>query len=232
MKPKIHPRPAALALAAGVWLLLHASVCRAGLLPIEFDTTRPVILGINGSLTYNASTGDFRSILDAATYTSGGNVSHFSQGQITIDVMVSQQGAFQSAGPKSFLVTGTVNINGTDVSGDANNPLLFGTVTDFGAQAPGPPTRSFDGFWDIQGGKLTGGGGFPVGGQRGVFLLSAENVTSGTLGDFTQNFSSNSVKVLGGVEAVPEPATWVLGLVGAAGMGLVGLFRRRRGPTG
>ena len=114
--------------------------------------------------------------------------------------------------------------------------LLSGPITAFGADPPGPPTRAFNGFFLIQGGALTqtitlsGGGtvfgGFPVGGQPGGFLLLAENVTSGILGNFAQDFASTNGKSNIGV-ATPEPGAWILAGTGAATLAGWGRLRRR-----
>jgi MYXO-CTERM domain-containing protein len=193
-------------------------------LPAGFDPNRPVILGANGTLTYDASTGDFHAVADALSYTANGMVNSFGNGsQITLDVMLDSMGGLQ--GPGTFTVTGSL-------PGIPGPTLLSGTVTDFGADPAAPPTVSFNGLFDIQGGALTQNGDFPLGGPPGVFLLSAENVAGGTLGDFTQNFSSSSGKVQVGVSSVPAPAAWLLGVLGAGGLSLFGVIRRRRVRAG
>jgi hypothetical protein len=247
------PRLLALAVAASIWLL-SAPPCKADLIPVGFDPNGPVIFGgVPGkdTLKYTASTGDFQF--------SGGPVSfNYSSlpigfalfdvdlmsgqpiGLITLDVQLTPMGGgFQ--GPGTISVTGSLDLDWdgiTDVSGDVSNPLLFGSMTNFGADPAGPPTVSFNGLFDIQGGLLTqdislsGGGiisgGFPVGGPPGLFLLSAESVTGGTLGDFSQDFSSDSGKPEVGVSTVPAPPTWVLGLLGAVVLSLFGHFRSNR----
>jgi hypothetical protein len=207
-----------LGLAACLLLLAPPQSCRADLLPIGLDPNSPVISSFNGSLSYNASISNFHSDSIPLAYTAAdGTVSLFSSGHVTIDLMVNPSGQFVSNG-SGFTLTGSLNLNGTDVSGT----LLTGQVVAFGADPAGPPTRDFNVLFDIEGGLLTqniplsGGGsefgGFPVGSLGGSFLF-AENVTSGTLGDFTHNFSSNSVKDL--EFATPEPRTVVMALIGA-----------------
>jgi hypothetical protein len=224
---------AALGRAAFFLLLLPSQFCRADLLPIGPGPASPVILGFNGSLTYNAATGNFHYQSIPLTYTTAaGDVSSFSlsnPGRLTIDLMVDHAGHFVSNG-SGFSLTGSLNLHGTMVTGT----LLSGKITAFGAQSAGPPTREFDGLFTIDGGMLTqnlprsGGGtvfgGFPLGGTGG-FDLFAENVTRGILGDFTHNFASSSGKDID--FATPEPPTLVAGLIGAGLLAGFAAFRRR-----
>ena len=226
-------RRAASGLAACVLLLLVTAPGRADLVPVALDPAGPVVLSFNGSLTYDAATGNVHSTMTPLSYSAGGAVALFTgPGQTVIDLFVDQAGAFVASGT-GFRLTGTVSVNGVDITGDDANPLLFGRITAFGSEAPGPPTRTLDGLFVIEGGRLTGGGGFPLGGPGG-FLLFAETVTSGTLGDFSHNFASDSVKSDVGV-IIPAPAAWALGLVGAALAAAWGVGQRRharRGPGG
>jgi hypothetical protein len=218
-----------LLLALGVPLLLSPSVAHAAFLPISFAPGAPTISGSNGTLSYNAATGDFSesltgaSLVYAAPFVLPRGFATFS-GSLAIDLKVDKGGNFVSNG-NGLLLTGTVTINGATFSGPtAANPLLSGTITNFGAPPAGPPSLTFDGTFVVTGGVLTqtmtgtGGqpvfGGFPVGGPGG-FLLVAENVTGGTLGDFTQSFSSSSVKPTVGDLVVPQPGSLVLLLTGA-----------------
>ena len=195
---------AGLSLAIGFLLFGPAPVCRADLVPIDFAPAGPVILGINGSLAYNSTTGVFHSdvvpIIYAPAPASPGFANISGTAQITIDLKVDNTGAFVSNGA-GLTVTGTLSGGGiAPVSGT----LLTGQITDFGAQPAGPPTWTSDGLFTIEGGALTGNiplsaggtmfGGFTVG-QTGGFILNAENVTNGQLGDFTSDFASSRVKV-------------------------------------
>src|SRR5262249_50143663 len=77
---------------------------------------------------------------------------------------------------------------------------------------------------------LSGGGTLPAlfsVGDPGVFFLDAENVTAGTLGDFTASFASTNVKSEV-VAAVPEPPAWLLLLLGGGWVSRGG----RRGEGG
>jgi hypothetical protein len=161
---------------------------------------------------------------------------------LTIDLIVNQNGNF--AGPGAGVrLTGAIDFNGDgidDVSSTAASPLLAGTITAFGTDPAGPPTRSFDGYFRVTGGLLTSpitiiGTGqiippeFGVGSQGG-FFISAENVTNGILGNYTQNFSSDRTKPL--IGAVPEPGGLVLALSGATTLCGFGWVRRRRRSSG
>jgi hypothetical protein len=214
-------------LALIVQFLLAPSLCRAGpLLPVELQQDAPMVSGSNGSLTYAAATGDFHaaltgsSLVYAAPSVTPRGFAPFS-GSLTMDMIVDHNGNFVSNG-SGMVLTGSVTINGAVFTGT----LLTAKVTAFGADDAGPPNRTFDGLFEITGGALTttqpgtGGqdvfGGFSVG-STGGFSLFAENVTGGTLGDFTQNFASTGNKPLIGV-LTPEPSTLVLALTGAAGL--------------
>jgi hypothetical protein len=223
---RLGPRATAVtAVALGVGLLLAPSTCRADfLLPLNFQPGGPIVSGSNGSLTYDATTHDFHatlsssSLIYAAPFVTPSGFVLITGGTLTMDLTVDNNGAFVANGT-GLKLTGSVTINGADFTGT----LLTGVITAFGAQDAGPPTREFNGYITISGGALTqtkpgtGGksvfGGFPVG-QPGGFRLIAEDVTSGTLGNFVQNFSSDSVKPEVGV-LVPEPSTLVLWLTGA-----------------
>jgi hypothetical protein len=223
---------------AAVLLLLWAPACRADLL--LFTLGFPLETSINGTLTYNATTGNFHSESLPVTIASPdypGGVATFVNGavpnQVIIDLSVNKSGQLIGTGTLQIFGTLAFNPAGTvDVSG----LLLSGTITAFGAEAPGPPTRDFNGLFTITGGALTqdvplsGGGtvfgGFPLG-SVGGFTLSAENVTSGTLGDFTADFSSDDIKDQVGL-VVPGPSARVLAVIGSAGLAGAGVRRRRR----
>jgi hypothetical protein len=237
MKLSISRRRLGLALALGTLCLLAPATSHAGLLPVNFRPGSPIISGSNGGLTYNATTGDFDatltspSLVYAAPFVQPNGFTLFN-GSLSMDLKVDKNGHFVANG-SGLDLTGTITINGA-VFGGNNNPLLTGTITNFGSEAAGPPTLSFDGYFTITGGALTqtetgsGGqpvfGGFPLGG-RGGFLLSAENVTGGTLGDFSRDFSSSSVKPTVGVLAAPEPSSLTLSLTAAV---VLGAWRWRR----
>jgi hypothetical protein len=186
-------------------LLLWTPACRAELLPITLSFL--VVTNINGTLTYNAATVDFHSeslpiVITSPDYPGGLGtfINDSIPNQTVIDLFVNQNGLFTGNG--TIQMFGSVAFN-DDSTADATGLLLSGTITAFGSEPPGPPTRDFNGLFTITGGALTqdvplsGGGtvfgGFPVGGTGG-FLLSAENVTSGTLGNFTADFSSDTGK--------------------------------------
>jgi hypothetical protein len=205
------PRWAGPALAVALLSLAAPPPCPAG----------PVILNYNGRLTYDAGTGNFHSDLTPLSYTDDGGVTLFTgPGATSIDLLVDHSGAFLSSGT-GFQLTGTVHAGGMDFSGD----LPHGPITAFAADLPGPPTRHFNGSFDITGGALTMLPDFPAG-SPSAFILYAEDVTVGTLGDFTHNFASDSVKGPGPAPA-PEPAAWVLGLVGAGVVAGWGLYPKR-----
>jgi hypothetical protein len=227
---------------AGLALLLLVPAVHAEILNITLNPTGQLIFSDNGSLSYNAATGNFHSESVAATYTPapapGGFAVFSGMATVTEDLFVDKNGKFVSNGI-GLRVTGSLDLDGDgiiDVSGNNAHPLLFGEITNFGADAPGPPTRTFNGLFTIQGGTLTGviplsGGGtakgFPVGATNGGFFLFAESVTSGILGNFQADFSSDRVKDQEGL-VLPEPSAWILASVGAAGLLLRPRTRARR----
>jgi hypothetical protein len=234
---RISPRHLGLALALSVPSLLAPSTCHADLVPITLGA--PTISGSGGHLSYNASTGDFNETLSGPTLayaapflklTNGVPLPALFTGTLSIDLTVNQSGNFVSNGA-GFTLTGKITMNLQDggqvtFGTSSSSVLLTGTITAFGAQAAGPPTLTFDGTFTVTGGALTQTltdtkgnpvfGGYTVGASGG-FLLSVENVTGGTLGDFTHNFSSSSVKPTIGV-LVPEPNSLVLLLTGAVAL--------------
>ena len=239
MNEHLSLRRLGLTLALGAFYLLVPSIGRAGLLPVSFQPQGPVISGSGGDLTYNAASGDFNatltgsSLIYAAPFVQSGGFSQFS-GSLTIDLQVNNNGQFVANGTGVSL-TGAVTINGATFTGTTANPLLTGSITAFGSDAAGPPTETFDGYFTITGGTLTqtqlGSGGMPVfggfpDGSPGAFILSAENVTSGTLGDFSSDFSSSSVKPEFG-PTVPGPSSLTLLLTTAFALGAWGLLRKR-----
>jgi hypothetical protein len=230
-------RPFSLGLVVMLLFMLPVT-CRADFLPIVLDQTKEIILDFNGRITYDATTDDFHSVSTALSYSPAPQPSGFAfftaGSTVTIDLSVDNSGKF-IAGGTGFNITGGLDLDGdgrVDVSGD----LLDGTITNFGGKPAGPPTWVSDGTFTVTGGLLTnpmialGGGGtwnggFPVG-ALGGFLLFAENATSGTLGDFSQDFSSGNVKSNEGLAvSVPEPATWTLT---ATALGLLSSYSLRR----
>jgi hypothetical protein len=203
----------------------------------EVILSTPIVTSINGTLTYNAATGNFHSDSQAIVIASpsypGGFAAFVTPGQVTIDLFVDKSGHFVNNGI-GFQMSGSVDFD-HDGKADATGTLLTGTITSFQSQAPGPPTRTFEGLFTITGGALTqdvmfsGGGsvfgGYPVG-FTGGFILDAENVSKGILGDFSADFSSTSIKDQEGL-VVPEPSSWALALLGSAELGILDFIRRR-----
>jgi hypothetical protein len=231
------PRQTAPALAT-LFALMLAMPGRADPLHFELDPLGPIILGLDGSLTYTRSTGNFHS--QTFTFAFGSvefPLGTFSPGSLTtVDLTVNAAGGFLANGT-GLSVTGDLDLDNDGIN-DASGLLLSGPILDFGAEAAGPPTRVFNGLFDVQGGALTApvalsGGGtataqFPVG-ARGGFFLFAETVTNGTLGDFSADFASDNVKDNVGL-VVPAPATWLLAMPGAAALVGGAITARRRRP--
>jgi hypothetical protein len=233
------------ALAVAGALLLFAGPGRADpLLQISLADS-PTIQSFDGTLTYNATTGEFRAdtiplIINSNNLPPGGGFFDLSMpGSATFDFFVNKSGHLLSNGI-GYSLTGSVDLDG-DGTNDVSGTLLTGTVVAFGSDPAGPPTRTFDGLFRITGGQLTssmipvsGGGTVDVGfrvGQLGGFFLFAEHVPpqGGTLANYNANFASDTVKDLEGV-AVPAPPAVVLALLGA-GL-LVAARRGRRPPSG
>lgn len=249
---KLVPGCRALALAYAMCVLLSAQSrsCRAGLIPITYQTNGPTVTGANGTLSYNASSSVLQaSVLEPANDPNFNSLIFVPAGQPTnlvyldpasgsaslvINLKVDANGNFLANGT-GVTLTGAVDIDG-DGTDDASGTLLTGKIIAFGAQQAGPAPWDFDGLFQITGGLLTqpfplSGGGiqdtqFPIGAIAG-FNVEAEHVTSGILGDFSQNFSSDLVKPTIGL-TVPEPGSMALTLTGGTTLCLVGLIRRRR----
>ena len=234
MRAQVSPRPARWALVV-VGVLLLSTPGRAALLTFQLDPNGPTIQSAFGTLAYEAAGGNFHS--DSAplslTRIEPPLNGLFASGNVSIDLLVTKGGNFLRSG-SGFVLTGEVDFFDPTFTtllgsvGDSTNPvLLSGPVVDFGAAPPGPEPGGvpglFNGLFVMQGGLLTRPVTFNDGstvsvfspGQVGGFLLTAEHATSGTLGDFSSSFSSDSVKDLEGKEIVPEPATVTLGLLGA-----------------
>jgi hypothetical protein len=215
--------------AAGL-LVAGGPASRADIIPITFAPGGPNFSVINAVLTYDAGTGHFVSTstpvtLNSTEITPTGFARVTGTAGATVDLFVDRNGNFVSSGA-GVLITGTVSINGTVVSGpSAADPLLAGMITAFGADRAGPPTWNYDGLFTTTGGELTkpipqsGGGAlgpfFLVGSNLNGFLLDAENVTSGILGNFSQSFSSSAGKGTIGA-TIPEPGSLALAALAAA----------------
>jgi hypothetical protein len=225
--------------ATGLLLLVPDRPCFGqGLLDFQFDPNGPLILGINGSLDYNASTGEFSGTslpltLSSSTLPGGESFVRFSGNpQLSFDLFVNPNGTFQKD-PDGFNLSGTLSIGGTKISGT----LLSGNFTAFGAESPGLPTWVANALVTPTGGLLTqaqtlANGStlppqFPIRGLSIGIDFFAENVTSGTLGDFTQSFSSSSIKDDTGLTMAPEPATWMLWTVAIAILSVFGFVTKR-----
>ena len=128
--------------------------CYADLLNFQFDPNGPTILATNGSLSYDASTGEFQGTALPLTLSSpllpgSGTVSFSGDSQLSFDFFVNPDGTFRSD-PDGFNLTGTLSIDGTKISGG----LLSGDFYDFGAEPAGPPTWVSNALLDTTGGLL------------------------------------------------------------------------------
>jgi hypothetical protein len=211
-----------------------------GMLPFQFDPDGAVGLGTNSDLSYDASTGEFHGTslpltLSSSTLPGGADFVRFSGNPLlSFDLFVNPDGTFRSNG-SGFDLTGTLSIGGTNLSGT----LLSGDFTAFGADPASPPTWVANALFDTTGGLLTQSNPladgttlaaqFPIDGAPVGVDFFAEHVSSGTLGDFTQNFS-DAGKVMFGPTSIPEPASWVLVLIGIVVLGSIGLVKRRTTP--
>ena len=234
MRAQASPRPVGWALVV-VGVLLLSTPGRAALLTFQLDPNGPTIQSAFGTLAYEAAGGNFHSdsVPLSLTRIIPPLNGLFASGNVSIDLLVTKSGNFLSNG-SGFVLTGEVDFFDPTFTtllgsvGDSTNPvLLSGPIVDFGAAPPGPEPGGvpglFNGLFVMQGGLLTQpvtlNDGSKVSifspGQVGGFLLTAEDSTSGTLGDFSSSFSSDSVKDLEGQEIVPQPATVTLGLLGA-----------------
>ncbi len=215
--------------------------CRGqGLLPFQFDPNGPAGLGINSDLSYDASTGEFRGTslpltLSSSTLPGGADFVRFSGDPLlSFDFFVNPDGTFRSDG-SGFDLTGTISIGGTNISGT----LLSGDFTAFGADPASPPTWVANALFDTTGGLLTQSNPladgttlpaqFPIDGTQVGIDFDIEHDSSGTLGDFTQDFSGDG-KVVFGPTSIPEPASWVLALIGIVVVGSIGLVKKRTTP--
>jgi hypothetical protein len=211
-------------LIASCFTLLWPRQSHAGLLTFNFDPNGPFITTMGGTLSYTRITGDFQSTATPSTYSSsnlfGSPFSFSGSPQLSIDFTVNADGTFRQNGT-GFDLNGTLSTSSFTISGT----LLTGDITAFGAQPAGPPTRIFNALFTITGGTLIGISPtqFQIG-ETGGIELDAENVTSGTLGDFSASFSGSSRDFGGAIvgAAIPEPSALTLA---ATGFGIFLLFR-------
>jgi hypothetical protein len=115
----------------------------------------PIVTSINGTLTYNASTGNFHSesqatVIGSPTYPDN-NAVFLTPGMVVIDFFVDKSGNFLKNGI-GFQVFGSVDFD-HDGKADATGLLLSGVITGFTAPPPGPPTQDFLGLLTITGGR-------------------------------------------------------------------------------
>jgi hypothetical protein len=233
-------RLAGIVCAAGLLLLGPARLCHGGsLLNFQLDPNSPVISGFNGSLRYNATTGELVAIVDPLIFTSpnppGGGYARFRGGTETIDLFVNPDGTFRRDGT-GMQLNGSLSIGGTIISGT----LLTGEITAFGADPPGSLPFTANLLFKPEGGLLTqpiplAGGGilpiqFPLGGAEGGIDLFAEKRIRGVPGDFTRDFDLSKLKKLEGLTLVPEPASWVLGTIGLVVLSTFVLIRKKSLP--
>jgi hypothetical protein len=220
---------------AGLLLLGPARLGYGQLLNIQFNPNGPVFLAANGSLNYDVATGEFSGTGVPLTYSSstlpgGGFVTFSGNPQFSFDLFVNPDGTFRSNGA-GFDLSGTLNVGGTAISGT----LLSGDFTAFGSEPAGPPTWVSNALFDATGGALTApipladGSTLPtqfsIGGSLVGIDFFAENVTSGTLGDFHQSFGSDDLKSMGGA-TIPEPASGVLAMIAVAVLCCFGLVKK------
>jgi hypothetical protein len=230
-----------LGLAVGVLVLVSAGQTRGGgLVPITFDSNRPTIVATDGSVTYDATSGDFNVQATGLFF----NSMHLPNGvpdvpitndSVVINLTVDQSGNLFA--PGTITVTGAMDID-QDGHNDVSGTLVTGAVTAFGAAAAGSAPWEFDGLFNFTGGALTqssihlsGGGTFTdlfKLSDTGGFDLVVEQQVSGILGDFLSSFSGNTPKGIAVGVAIPEPGSAVLLLVGTAG-GAAGLRLKRFG---
>ena len=220
---------------ASLGVLLPAQLCRAGgLLNFQLNPDGPIITLGSGTLNYDASTGEFSGTMVPLTYSSptlpGNGTGTFSSDSLfTFTFYVNSDGSFRSD-PDGFNLMGTLSINGLSPPPHISGGLLSGDFTAFGAEPAGPPEWVSNALVNPTGGLLTNPQQmagvptqFPLGGLPIGIDFYVTGVTSGTLGDFTESFSSRDVSGVIG-QAIPEPATWV---PATTGLGAVLLFFRR-----
>lgn len=135
MRRNISTGLAGIVCAAGLLLLGPDRPCYGqGLLPFTFDPNGPTFLGTNGSLSYDASTGEFQGTglpltLSSPLLPGSGFVRFSGNPQLSFDLFVNPDGTFRRDGA-GFDLTGTLSIGATNISGT----LLSGDFTAFGAE--------------------------------------------------------------------------------------------------
>ena len=226
----------------GALAISYASESRAGgLIPINFDQNGPFVIATDGSVTYDASTGDFNVQATGNFFLSNdvpGGLASVDGGTAVIDLTLDQNGNL--LGPGSISLNGGIDLDQDGID-DVTGSLVTGSVTAFGAATAGPAPWEFDGLFNFTGGGLTqssiplsGGGTFTdlyQVGQTGGFDLVIEQQVSGILGDFLTNFSGNTVKGTVVGASVPEPSSatlQIIALASAAGTGLLSRRGRRK----
>jgi hypothetical protein len=238
--------------ASGLLFLGPDRLCHGGgLLPFQFDPDGPMISTASGSLSYDASTGEFSGsvvplALSSALLPGSGVATFSSDSRLRFDFFVNPDGTFRSD-PDGFNLTGTLTLNLPDgTTPRISGTLLSGDFYAFGAEPEGPPTWVANALMDPTGGQLstpqTIGDGFtlpalfPIGGAPVGIVFSVADVAGGTLGDFTRSFSSDSVGAQVGAASVPEPASAMLGMLAIAVLGLswfaTAACRARGGASG
>ncbi len=245
------PRTAGWVLAAACALLLPATG-RADYLPIQYDPNGPTIdsawgNGMEGTLTYNSTTGQFHSesVPLSITRLDPFLLGQFSSGTVSIDLKVDKNGNFVSNGT-GYLLTGEMDFydptytNVIETVGDSTtNPvLLSGDFTAFGlapGSTAGDDTVQFNALFQVTGGLLTtqpltennNSPLYSVNEVLGVMIFAENTQNSPSLGEFSADFSSDSVKADAG-PVVPVPPAAVLALTGAAVLFGRAAVRRRK----
>jgi hypothetical protein len=65
-------------------------------------------------------------------------------------------------------------------------------------------------------------------GGAGFFMISTQDIASGQYDEFADGYVTLTGMTVGPVEAVPEPSTWAMMLLGFAGLGYAGFRRAKR----
>jgi hypothetical protein len=88
---------------ASTLLILQPDSCRASLVPFDFDASSPLLLSINGTLTFDVSTGYFNGLTEplafSADFLPSGFVLFSGSTQAVIDLFVDPSGGFMNSGP-------------------------------------------------------------------------------------------------------------------------------------
>ncbi len=233
---------AAIAFACGLLFLGPDRPCHAGgLLQFQFDPNGPTIAAANGTLNYDASTGEFSGSAAPLTLSStllpGSGVATFSSDSVlSFDFFVNPDGSFRSD-PDGFNLNGTLSIGGDRITGG----LLSGDFYAFGAEPAGPPAWVANALADPNGGLLSRyetlvDGSilpplFPVGGLPMGIDFFVEGVTSGVLGDFSQSFSGYNLKEDVGLASIPEPSSGMMAIIAIMVLSVFRFARKRLAPA-